>query len=95
MRRSPTSHSNAQVWSALHPSGIFEDGAFTSDGRLSHAGATRILQSAVRVLVGSDRMGRGPPESELALRRRGARSPTEIPGLTVPTRARTGHVPTR
>ena len=112
---SPTSHSNAQVWSALHPSGrdgyrgcpqinvaaefsdpghparrirarhkeamfarlkalvsrmgvrsaddvahqiaFLIDGAFTSDGRLCHVGATRILQSAVRALVGSDRMG--------------------------------------
>lgn len=33
------------------------DGAFTSDGRLSRVGATRILQSAARALIGDDRVG--------------------------------------
>lgn len=33
------------------------DGAFTSDGRLSRVGATRILQSAARALIEHDRAG--------------------------------------
>lgn len=40
-----------------HQIALLIDGAFTSDGRLSHVGASRILQSAVRALVGNDRMG--------------------------------------
>ena len=35
-----------------HQIALLIDGAFTSDGRLAHVGATRILQSAVRALVG-------------------------------------------
>ena len=31
------------------------DGAFTSDGRLARVGATRILQSAARAIIGEDR----------------------------------------
>jgi AcrR family transcriptional regulator len=34
------------------------DGAFTSDGRLSRVGATRILQSAASALLGKDRVQR-------------------------------------
>jgi len=34
------------------------DGAFTSDGRLSRVGATRILQSAASALLGEDRVQR-------------------------------------
>ena len=57
---------------------VISDEAFTSDGRLSRLGATRIVQSAVRALVDSDRMGGDAPELEITLLRRGARSPTEI-----------------
>jgi AcrR family transcriptional regulator len=35
---------------------LLVDGAFTSDGRLSRVGATRILQSAARALLGDDRV---------------------------------------
>lgn len=44
------------------------DGAFTSDGRLARVGATRILQSAARALIGDD-LARG------ASSRAAARSP--------------------
>lgn len=40
-----------------HQIALLIDGAFTSDGRLTHVGATRILQSAVRVLLAADRRG--------------------------------------
>lgn len=36
---------------------LLVDGAFTSDGRLSRVGATRILQSAARALIGKDGIG--------------------------------------
>ena len=39
-----------------HQIALLVDGAFTSDGRLSHVGATRILQSAARALIGDDRV---------------------------------------
>ena len=40
---------------AAHQIALLIDGAFTSDGRLSRVGATRILQSAARALLGDDR----------------------------------------
>ena len=39
-----------------HQIALLIDGAFTSDGRLSRAGATRILQSGARALIGDDRI---------------------------------------
>lgn len=42
-----------------HQIALLIDGAFTSDGRLSRVGATRILQSAARALIG-DGLLRGP-----------------------------------
>lgn len=37
-----------------HQIALLIDGAFTSDGRLQHVGATRILQSAARALLGGE-----------------------------------------
>lgn len=39
---------------ATHQLALLIDGAFTSDGRLSRVGATRILQSGARALLGLD-----------------------------------------
>lgn len=39
---------------------LLVDGAFTSDGRLSRVGATRILQSAARALIGKHRVPGAP-----------------------------------
>lgn len=41
---------------AAYQIALLIDGAFTSDGRLSRVGATRILQSAARALIGDDRI---------------------------------------
>lgn len=41
-----------------HQLALLIDGAFTSDGRLSRAGATRILRSAARALIGDVSGGR-------------------------------------
>ena len=38
-----------------HQIALLIDGAFTSDGRLARIGATRILQTAVRALLGNER----------------------------------------
>ncbi len=45
---------------AAYQIALLVDGAFTSDGRLSRVGATRILQSAARALLGGERV-RGEP----------------------------------
>ncbi len=37
-----------------HQLALLIDGAFTSDGRLRHVGATRVLQSAARALLGGE-----------------------------------------
>lgn len=39
-----------------HQIALLIDGAFTSDGRLSRAGASRILQSAARALIGKEQI---------------------------------------
>lgn len=44
-----------------HQLALLIDGAFTSDGRLARVGATRILQSAARALIGQDRAAAKPP----------------------------------
>ncbi len=41
-----------------HQLALLIDGAFTSDGRLTRVGATRILQSAARTLIGEERTRR-------------------------------------
>lgn len=47
---------SARADDAAYQIALLIDGAFTSDGRLSRIGATRILQSAARALIGDDRI---------------------------------------
>lgn len=57
---------------AAYQLALLIDGAFTSDGRLSRAGASRILQSAARALIGSGsahRMRSGAAAGKPAVRR--------------------------
>lgn len=53
-----------------HQLALLADGAFTSDGRLSRAGATRILQSAARSLIGNHRVRATPARAKAGTHQR-------------------------
>jgi AcrR family transcriptional regulator len=53
---------------AAYQLALLVDGAFTSDGRLSRIGATRILQSAARALIGDHRARGAPARSQVKSR---------------------------
>jgi AcrR family transcriptional regulator len=51
---------------AAYQIALLIDGAFTSDGRLSHVGATRVLQSAARALISNNRPGAARPRARMS-----------------------------
>ncbi|MGH8291576.1 MAG: TetR/AcrR family transcriptional regulator [Steroidobacteraceae bacterium] len=53
----------SHVDDVAHQIALLIDGAFSSDGRLSRVGATRLLQSAVRALIREDRIRSAKPRA--------------------------------